>query len=94
MRGKTERAKSGKIPQGTGKGCYGYRYNDVTGQREIDEYQAMVVCRIFQRYLETRSFSAVSSELNGAEITSFGGGRWYPITIRRQLLSVRELVLV
>ena len=87
MRGKTERAKSGKIPQGTGKGCYGYRYNDVTGQREIDEYQAMVVRRIFQRYLETRSFSAVSGELNGAEITSFGGGRWYPITIRRQLLN-------
>ena len=26
MRGKAERAKAGKIPQGTGKGIYGYRY--------------------------------------------------------------------
>ena len=87
MRGKTERAKSGKIPQGTGKGCYGYRYNQATGNREINEYQAIVVRRMFQRYLETRSFSAVSRELNEAGIPSLGGGRWYPITIRRQLLN-------
>ena len=32
MRGKAERARSGKIPQGTGKGCYGYRYNQATGK--------------------------------------------------------------
>ena len=87
MRGKAERARSGKIPQGTGKGCYGYRYNQATGKREIDEYQAIVVRRMFQRYLETRSFSAVSRELNEAGIPSLGGGRWYPITIRRQLLN-------
>ena len=35
MRGKEERARSGKIPQGTGKGCYGYTYNKETGQREV-----------------------------------------------------------
>ena len=58
MRGKAERARSGRIPQGTGKGCYGYSYNRSTGKREIDEYQALVVRQIFQRYLETRSFSA------------------------------------
>ena len=87
MRGKEERARSGKIPQGTGKGCYGYRYNQATGKREIDEYQAMVVRQIFQRYTESRSFSAVSQELNKAGIPSLGGGPWYPITIRRQLLN-------
>ena len=87
MRGKAERAGSGKIPQGTGKGCYGYRYNQATGKREVDEYQAMVVRQIFQRYMETRSFSAVSQELNQAGIPSLGGGRWYPLTIRRQLLN-------
>ena len=27
MRGKAERAKAGKIPQGTGIGCYGYTYD-------------------------------------------------------------------
>ena len=87
MRGKAERARSGRIPQGTGKGCYGYSYNRSTGKREIDEYQALVVRQIFQRYLETRSFSAVSQELNQAGIPSLGGGQWYPLTIRRQLLN-------
>ena len=87
MRGKAERARTGKIPQGTGKGCYGYRYNPETGKREVDEYQAMVVRQTFQRYAETRSFSAVSQELNQAGIPSFAGGQWYPLTIRRQLLN-------
>ena len=87
MRGKAERARSGKIPQGTGKGCYGYHYNQATGKREINEYQAMVVRQIFQRYTETRSFSAVSQELNQAGVVSLGGGPWYPLTIRRQLFN-------
>ncbi len=87
MRGKAERARSGRLPQGNGKGCYGYRYSTETGRREIDEAQASVVKRIFQRYLETRSFSAVSNELNEAAVPSFSAGRWYPLTIRRVLTN-------
>src|SRR5437763_1637473 len=30
MRGKLERARSGRIPQAMGKGCYGYMYNPAT----------------------------------------------------------------
>src|SRR3954452_7254584 len=67
-RGKLERARSGKIPQAFGRGCYGYVYNASTGQREIETYQAEIVRRIFQRFAETRSFSAVSNELNDQEI--------------------------
>ena len=48
MRGKAERARSGKLSQGTGKGCYGYAYVPGSGRREISEYQALVVARIFQ----------------------------------------------
>ena len=87
MRGKEERAKSGRIPQAFGRGCYGYTYNPETGRREIDPYQAAVVVRIFERYATSRSFSAVSSELNDAGIPAFSGGRWYPITVRRVLLN-------
>src|SRR5262249_52803474 len=54
-RGKTERANAGRMPQGTGKGCYGYLYNARTGRREIDLVQGAAVQRIFQRYAETRS---------------------------------------
>jgi len=86
-RGKTERARSGKIPQAFGKGCYGYTYNPETGRRDVEPYQASVVRRIFERYAETRSFSAVCSELNDAGIPAFSGGQWYPITVRRVLMN-------
>jgi site-specific DNA recombinase len=86
-RGKLERARSGRIPQAMGKGCYGYVYNPRTGQREIDEAQAEVVRWIFRRYLETRSYSRVASELNESGVQAFAGGRWYPLTIRRILMN-------
>ena len=87
MRGKEERARSGRIPQATGAGCYGYTYNPDSGRREIEPLQAAVVRRIFERYAESRSFVAVSSELNDAGIPAFAGGPWYPITVRRTLLN-------
>jgi site-specific DNA recombinase len=87
MRGKLERARSGRIPQAMGKGCFGYVYNPQTGRREIEPFQSDIVRRIFQRYAETRSFSIVSDELNSEGIPAFAGGRWYPLTIRRMLTN-------
>lgn len=87
MRGKEERARSGRIPQAFGRGCYGYTYNPETGRREIEPYQAAIVRRIFERYAATRSFSAVTTELNDPGIPAFSGGPWYPITVRRVLLN-------
>jgi site-specific DNA recombinase len=87
MRGKLERARSGRIPQAMGKGCYGYVYNPQTGRREIEPFQAEVVRRIFRRYAETRSLTIVSDELNGEGIPAFAGGHWYPLTIRRMLAN-------
>lgn len=84
-RGKLERAKSGRIPQAFGRGCYGYVYNPATGQREIEPYQAEVVRRIFTRFTELRSFDRVCTELIRDGITTFDGGRWYPIGVRRVL---------
>src|SRR5688572_15626099 len=84
-RGKLERARSGRIPQGFGKGCFGYTYNPATGQREIDPFQAEVVRRIFTRFTELRSFDRVCSELIGDGITTYVGGAWHPIGIRRVL---------
>ena len=87
MRGKLERARAGELPQGTGKGCYGYRYDAETGRRETDPFQAVVVQRIFQQYVDSQSFSRVSNELNETGIPAFSGGRWYPLTIRRILMN-------
>jgi site-specific DNA recombinase len=85
MRGKAERARSGRIPQGMGKGTYGYLYDRQSGLRVVDELQATIVRHIFQRYTATQSFSKVSGELNEDGIPAFSGGRWYPLTIRRIL---------
>src|SRR3954447_15866484 len=84
-RGKLERARSGRIPQAFGRGCYGYVYNPATGQREIEPFQAEVVRRIFTRFTELRSFGRVCTELIKDGITTFDGGRWYPIGVRRVL---------
>jgi site-specific DNA recombinase len=84
-RGKLERARSGKIPQAFGRGCYGYVYNAATGRREVEPFQAEVVRRIFTRYTEARSFDRVCRELNDDGITTFDGERWYPIGVRRVL---------
>jgi len=84
-RGKLERARSGRIPQAYGLGCYGYVYNRATGQREIEPYQAEVVRRMFRRFAETRSFSAVSNELNDVGIPAHRGPRWYANTVRNML---------
>ena len=61
-------ARSGRIPRAFGRGCYVYVYNLATGQREVEPFQAEVVRRIFQRFAETRSFSAVSNGLNDESI--------------------------
>ncbi|MGE0705025.1 MAG: recombinase family protein [Vicinamibacterales bacterium] len=84
-RGKLERAKSGRIPQAFGRGCYGYVYNPTTGQRDIEPFQAEIVRRMFRRFAETRSFSAVSNELNDEGIPAHLGPRWYANTIRNML---------
>ena len=43
MRGKIERARAGKLPQGTGKGIYGYQYDAKSGWREIVDERANIV---------------------------------------------------
>ena len=85
MRGKLVRARSGRLPQGTGRGCYGYRYNLETGQREVHEYQAAVVRRIFAELANGDSCDHITNALNAEGILAFAGGRWYSPTVRRLL---------
>ena len=64
MRGKIERARSGRLPQGTGRGMYGYTYNRQTGKREVQGEQAAVVRRIFADFLSGKSCNRMANELN------------------------------
>ena len=49
-RGKAQRARDGQLPQGTGRGFYGYTYDKEAKRREVNKYQAAVVQGIFNRY--------------------------------------------
>ncbi|MEZ4503582.1 MAG: recombinase family protein [Dehalococcoidia bacterium] len=87
MRGKEERARSGKIPQATGAGIYGYRYDPASGQRVVDLVQAQVVRQIFTDFVANGTCHGIAKRLNAEGIAAFGGGRWYAPTVRRMLLN-------
>ncbi len=81
MRGKLERAKSGRLPQGTGRGMYGYRYNPSTGRREVVPSQAVVVHRVFGEFASGASIVGLANALNDDGITTFLGKQWQPATL-------------
>lgn len=86
-RGKAQRARSGRIPQGTGRGIYGYLYDRDSGTRRVDSLQAPVVLRMFEEFVAGKGVSGIASGLNRDGIPAYGGGRWYPLTVRRTLLN-------
>jgi len=87
MRGKLERARAGKLPQGTGKGCYGYVYDKETGRREIVDEQANIVRTIFEQFIASTSCNRIAKELNDKGVPAFAGGNWHPLTVRRILIN-------
>ena len=85
MRGKLERARAGKLPQGTGKGMYGYRYDAKSGRREIVDEQANIVRAIFEQFIASTSCNRIAKDLNEKGVPAFAGGIWHPLTVRRIL---------
>jgi site-specific DNA recombinase len=85
MRGKLERARAGKLPQGTGKGCYGYIYDRGTGKRTVMPEQSTVVRRIFDEFLSGTSIVRIANRLNDEGYTTFTGSKWHPATIYHML---------
>ena len=85
MRGKAERARSGRLPQGTGKGCYGYKYDPETGTRTIEPDQAQVIRRIFAEFLGGTLIVRIANDLNRGAIPTQTGGKWYPATLHKVL---------
>jgi site-specific DNA recombinase len=83
VRGKRARATQGKLPQGTGRGAYGYRYEATTGRRRIVEGEAQVVRRIFNMVANGLSLHGIAVTLNAEMIPTLTGSRWHPLTIRR-----------
>ena len=78
MRGKEERAKSGRIPQATGRGIYGYKYDRETGRRVVDPVQASVVRRLFEDFAAGGSLMGITNALNEEGIPPTVAGRGRP----------------
>ena len=87
MRGKEERAKSGRIPQATGRGIYGYKYDRETGRRVVDPIQSSVVRRLFEDFAAGGSLMGLTNALNEEGVPSYSGGTWSPWTVRNVLLN-------
>jgi site-specific DNA recombinase len=87
MRGKRARALVGKLPQGYGKGLYGYTYNRETGWREVYEPQASWVRRMFEWVVEEGlTVNAARSRLQKMGVPTPRGGReWDHSTMGRML---------
>ncbi|APV43887.1 Site-specific DNA recombinase [Dehalogenimonas formicexedens] len=83
VRGKKARASEGRMPQGTGKGIFGYDYDVITKTRRINEAQASTVRQLFDWTTQGYSIHGMAKKLNGDGIQAFSGGRWHPLTIRR-----------
>ena len=83
--GKMAVARSGRMPNGTGKGFYGYDYNPVKKERTVNEIEANVVRRMFRDVAAGKSAYRVAVELNEEGILTKTGCKWYSISVERIL---------
>ena len=81
MRGKKAYLDRGQLPQGTGKGLYGYKWDKKAKKRVPLEFEAKVVQMIFSMLAEGVSCFNIARTLNDQGIPSKAGCKWHPRTI-------------
>lgn len=89
---KTRRGLEGRVRAGRSAGgkVYGYDIvkdfdhngNPITGQMEINQYEAKIVHRIFVEFSEGKSPRQIAKDLNKGEILGPRGGTWTDTAIR------------
>lgn len=87
IRGKVARLNQGKLPQGTGIGIYGYRWDKTAGKRIIIQSEAKIVQKVFAMARQGVSVNQIAIDLNKHKIKSKSGSLWHPLTIRRMLTN-------
>jgi site-specific DNA recombinase len=93
MKTNTSRAKKkllreGKLPQGTGKGLFGYDWDRATKKRLINKLEAGIVHELFSRVAVGESLVSIARSLNQRGISTKGSKEgqhkfWHSLTIRR-----------
>jgi len=82
-RGKRAMLNMGKLPQGTGIGIYGYKWERESKRRVPLEHESRVVQRMFEMVGEGKSCFAIARALNEASIPSKAGKKWEARTVSR-----------
>lgn len=85
MTGKLERARRGEMPQGTGRGMYGYLFPPGSRKRVVNEDQAVTVREVFQAFIDGASTMGIANALNARDVPTFTGRKWYSATILHML---------
>ena len=85
MRAKAEVAKSGRLPNGTNTGLYGYDYDKIAKVRTINETEAGAVRLMFQWASEGVSVYQIAKRLNQSNIRTKKGCLWHPLGVKRIL---------
>lgn len=85
MRGKMEHLKNGRLPQGTGIGVYGYKWDKSTGRRTIIDHEAETVRKIFNMAIIGTSINRIAITLNESDNKTKSGSLWHRQTVKRVL---------
>ena len=85
MRGKKAVARSGRMPNGTGAGLFGYDYDVVRKERTVNWEEAAVVRKMFNWAMEGVAVYQIACRLNEEGILTKKGSKWHAIGVRRIL---------
>jgi len=80
-RGKKAYVQQGKLPIGTGKGLYGYKWDKETKKRIPVEFEVKVVQRIFTMLAEGKGYFNIARTLNEHGIPTKTGRKWSARTL-------------
>jgi len=82
-RGKKAILKSGKLPQGTGIGIYGYKWLKDYKKRIPLEHEAKIVQRMFEMVAQGKGCFKIARTLNEEGIATKAGKKWEARTVSR-----------
>ena len=85
MRAKEAVARSGRLPNGTNSGLYGYDYDKTNKVRTVNETEAPAVRLMFQWSSEGVNTYQIAKRLNELQIRTKKGCLWSPLGVRRIL---------
>lgn len=90
-----ERTRSGRLQRfreglwAGGKPPYGYSHNKLTRKLEINEVEAVIVCRIFNDYVSGKSLNRIANSINSDKVRprSARGKGWRETAVRNIIIN-------